>query len=153
MGFRLRFSPTNQSSDIIFNLHFPMVFLWFSYGFPMVFPWFSVKLWQIHQPAQFAPECRHRADSATDATGTTAASPHIQAMATVHLKHGQFAHAMHMVPWSLKYMKLCICHYICQRSICQRSCHINAMMHVDTCKFWYKLTTKLQCFWWSVLRN
>ena len=23
------------------NLHFPMVFLWFSYGFPMVFLWFS----------------------------------------------------------------------------------------------------------------
>ena len=22
------------------NLHFPMVFLWFSYGFPMVFLWF-----------------------------------------------------------------------------------------------------------------
>ena len=23
------------------NLHFPMVFLWLSYGFPMVFLWFS----------------------------------------------------------------------------------------------------------------
>ena len=23
------------------NLHFPMVFLWFSYGFPMVFLWFT----------------------------------------------------------------------------------------------------------------
>ena len=33
--------------------HFPMVFLWFSYGFPMVFPWFSVKYipnFQLHDP-------------------------------------------------------------------------------------------------------
>ena len=30
------------------NHHFPMVFLWFSYGFPMIFPWFT-----IHIPRPF----------------------------------------------------------------------------------------------------
>ena len=38
-----RVSPLNpiKSHENPLNHHFPMVFLWFSYGFPMVFLWFS----------------------------------------------------------------------------------------------------------------
>ena len=40
------------------NLHFPMVFLWFSYGFPMVFLWFTGGY--VHRcmtPQPMLPQC------------------------------------------------------------------------------------------------
>ena len=63
------------------------------------------------------------------------------------LAHSHHSHHSHIIsticPWSFEHvwnMKL---------YICQGSCHINAIMHVHTWKFWHVLTAKLQLFWWG----
>ena len=54
-----------KSHEIPLNHHFPMVFLWFSYGFPMVFLWFSygfphryLQCLDLQLPCR---SCRHKA--------------------------------------------------------------------------------------------